>query len=151
MKSNKVFIEIQFGTAKLEESINAIMSVAQLKKILRMTIQNDAQLTLRFTGKAESRKLNAAYRNKDYATNILTFNYHTPGQALHSDLVICWPILVQEAKTQGKSIVDHLSHLLVHGALHAQGFDHEDEIEAEAMESLEVAILQKLKIANPYL
>ena len=151
MKSNQVLLEIQFGTAKLEESITAIMSMAQIKKVLRMSVQKDAQLTLRFTGKAESRKLNAAYRNKDYPTNILTFNYHAPGQALHSDLVICWPILVQEAKAQVKTVAEHLSHLLVHGALHAQGFDHEDELEAEAMESLEIAILQKLKIANPYL
>jgi probable rRNA maturation factor len=107
---------------------------------------------VRFVGNAEAKKLNATYRGKDYATNILTFPYQLDSKdsPLMADLVICLPVLKKEALTQKKSIEQHLIHLIVHGTLHAQGFDHEDEVEAEAMESLEISILKKLKQPNPY-
>jgi probable rRNA maturation factor len=73
-----------------------------------------------------------------------------PSSKLMADLVLCMPIIEKEAKKQGKTTEDHFAHLIVHGVLHAQGFDHEDEIDALAMESLEIAILKRLKIQNPY-
>ena len=73
-----------------------------------------------------------------------------PSAELMADLVICMPVLEKEAKKQGKTLEHHFAHLIVHGMLHAQGFDHEDEIDALAMESLEIAILKRLKIQNPY-
>jgi probable rRNA maturation factor len=109
-------------------------------------------MTVRFVGNAESKKLNGTYRHKDYATNILTFPYDIDPDtnALNADLVICLPVLKKEALAQKKSIEQHLIHLIIHGTLHAQGFDHEDEVEAEAMEELEIKILKSLKQANPY-
>jgi probable rRNA maturation factor len=93
--------------------------------------------------------LNSTYRHKDYATNVLTFGY-SEAPDVAADLVLCAPVVAREAVEQGKSLVAHYAHLLVHGALHAQGWDHEVEAEAEAMEAREVAILEALGFANPY-
>ena len=101
---------------------------------------------------AESKRLNNQYRGQNHATNILTFTLteeDTPS-LLVADLILCMPVIEKEARAQAKSIEDHFAHLIVHGTLHAQGFDHEDAIEALAMESLEIAILKRLKINNPY-
>ncbi len=114
-----------------------------------------AQLTLRWVGTAEGRSLNHTHRgqgvDKDYATNVLTFEYGTDNQVVSADIVLCWPVLVGEAKSQGKTLRAHAAHLIVHGVLHALGFDHENDADALKMETLEVKILAELKIANPYL
>ena len=108
-----------------------------------------AVITLRVVGLAEGRSLNAQFREKDYATNILTFNY-SPPPAVHADLVICLPVAQKEARAQKKPVDHHLAHLLVHGVLHACGLDHEIESQAEAMESLEISILRRFRVPNPY-
>lgn len=108
-----------------------------------------ADLTLRLVGNAEGQTLNRDFRGKDYPTNVLTFPYEGPPH-LSGDLVFCLPVIVKEAKAQGKSVEHHLMHLIVHGCLHACGLDHEDEAEAENMEALEVQILQRFRIPNPY-
>ena len=111
-------------------------------------------LTLRWVGQAEGRSLNHTHRgqgvDKDYATNVLTFAYGVEGGVLSADIVLCWPVLLAEAKTQGKPPKDHAAHLIIHGVLHALGFDHEAEDEALAMETLETQLLARLKIADPY-
>lgn len=109
-----------------------------------------AEITVRVVGEDEGRQLNRDFRGKDYATNVLTFDYcHAP--VLQADLVLCAPVLAREAAALDKSLADHYAHLLVHGALHAQGWDHEtSEADAEAMEAQETRILAALGVPNPY-
>ncbi len=105
---------------------------------------------MRIVGADEGRALNRDYRGKDYATNVLTFDYAREPVVM-ADLVLCAPVVEREAREQGKTLEAHYAHLLVHGALHAQGWDHEThERDALAMEALEVLLLGALGFANPY-
>ena len=100
-------------------------------------------------GTAKARKLNRDYRGQDHATNILTFSYgQAPG--LFADLVFCLPVMRAEARQQNKRPDHHAAHLIVHGVLHASGMDHQNKNDADAMEWLEVAILGRFRIPNPY-
>ncbi len=109
-----------------------------------------AEITVRVVDAEEGRQLNRDYRHKDYATNVLTFDYSS-APLLAADLVLCAPVVAREAAELGKPLAEHYAHLLVHGALHAQGWDHEtSEQDAEAMEARETAILAKLGFADPY-
>ena len=109
------------------------------------------QLTLRLVDADEGRSLNLAYRERDYATNVLTFEYGAdPDGVWHGDIVLCVPVLEREAAEQGKDFHAHAAHLAVHGLLHALGFDHIEEDEAQAMEALETRILASMRIADPY-
>jgi len=101
----------------------------------------------------ESQQLNASYRGKDKPTNVLSFaaDLTVPGEvAPLGDLAICWPVVVAEAEDQHKQVVDHLTHLFVHGVLHLLGFDHEQEQAAQQMETLEVQVLAALNLEDPY-
>lgn len=116
---------------------------------IRAALDAPAQLTVRIVDADEGRSLNLAYRGKDYATNVLTFDYqHTP--EVVADLILCAPVVEREAQAEQRSLQAHYAHLLVHGALHAQGHDHEDEAEALAMEARESAILRDLGFDDPY-
>lgn len=143
-------LDIQYGSKALEERWSPLLTRAKIRKWMLAGLQEPASITLRLVGTAEGRKLNREFREKDYATNILTFAYPTPDATLEADLVICMPVVLREAREQKKTFDHHFIHLLIHGLLHAQGFDHEDDIEAQAMESLEIAMLSQLKIQNPY-
>lgn len=111
-----------------------------------------AALTLRLVDADEGRRLNHEFRQKDYATNVLTFEYGVdPDGVAGGDIVLCLPVLYREAAEQNKAVLDHAAHLTVHGVLHALGYDHIAPDEADEMESLEVAILHKIGIADPYL
>jgi probable rRNA maturation factor len=107
-----------------------------------------AQLTLRFVGTAEGRRLNLGFRGRDYATNVLTFDYARA--PLMADIVLCMPVVAREARAQGKTLRAHLAHLVIHGVLHARGFDHARPRQAAAMESHERSLLARLRIADPY-
>ncbi len=109
----------------------------------------DAELTVRFVGAAEGRRLNRTFRGKDYATNVLTFAY-TQVPRVQADIVLCVPVVRREAREQGKAFRDHLAHLVVHGVLHALGHDHDRAAAARKMEALEAAILARLGVADPY-
>jgi probable rRNA maturation factor len=99
-------------------------------------------VTLRIVGEAEGRRLNRAFRNKNYATNVLSFDT--------GDIVLCHPVIRREARAQGKSVAAHYAHLVVHGILHLRGYAHEKKRDAARMEAREIAILRRAGIANPY-
>lgn len=109
-------------------------------------------LTLRFCDKEESQELNNEYRQQNKPTNVLTFAYGVDpdSQSLSADILVCVPVLQDEAQAQNKPLLHHTAHLCVHGVLHALGFDHINEDEALEMESLEAEILARFKIPNPY-
>lgn len=108
---------------------------------------------VRIVDEPEAKKLNKEYRHIDKATNVLSFPAELPTEIelqFLGDIVICAPVVDREAQQQGKQPSDHWAHLLVHGLLHLQGYDHQEDSEADEMESLEIEILQKLNIPNPY-
>ncbi|HET6912515.1 MAG TPA: rRNA maturation RNase YbeY [Rhodanobacteraceae bacterium] len=112
-----------------------------------------AELSIRIVGTREGRALNHRYRDRDYATNVLSFQVELPSgvqSPLLGDLVICANVVAREAREQGKSVRDHYAHLAIHGVLHLLGFDHQDDREATKMELLETRVLAGLGIADPY-
>jgi probable rRNA maturation factor len=108
-----------------------------------------ARVTVRFVDAEEGRELNARYRGKDYATNVLSFPY-ARAPALEGDLVVCADVVRREAAQQGKPPAAHFAHLIVHGMLHLLGFDHENDADAARMEGREVEIMARLRYPNPY-
>lgn len=124
-------------------------SKKKMKKWVKASIERDTQLNVMFVEEAEGREMNAHYRHKDYATNVLTFDYQHEPEAI-ADLVVCVPVLIREAKKQNKSFDEHLAHLLIHGTLHAHGYDHMEYHEADVMEDKEIRALLKLGFDNPY-
>jgi probable rRNA maturation factor len=124
---------------------------AQLRRWARAAQEMSLAVTLRFVGAAEGQALNRDYRGKDYATNVLSFVYET-APAASGDLVVCLPVVKREARAQGKPLKAHLAHLVVHGMLHLQGYDHETGPRAAArMEAREREILARFRIPDPYL
>ena len=121
----------------------------QFKRWARNTIRVDSEITLRIVDEPEGRELNNAYRQKDYATNVLTFPL-AEEPFIVADILICAPVVAEEAKEQGKSLEAHFAHLTIHGVLHAHGYDHEVAEQAELMESVETQILTKLGYSDPY-
>jgi probable rRNA maturation factor len=109
------------------------------------------EITLRYVAEAEARRVNREYRQRDYATNVLSFPYGEPGRAAYGDILICAPVVAREARAQGKEVEAHHAHLVVHGVLHLRGYDHERGAqEARRMESLERRILAQLGFPDPY-
>lgn len=118
-------------------------------RVMRAALQRDAEITLRFVGEKEGLSLNHAYRHQDHATNVLSFPYETEPVVL-GDLVICAPVVEREAQEQGKPLLAHYVHLIVHGVLHLQGHDHLTDADAAQMEQLETNILAGLGFPDPY-
>ena len=143
-------LSLQFGHFEGLLAHRAALPRASVVRWLAAALLRDAELTVRVVGAEEARSLNSSFRGKDYATNVLTFDYaRTP--VVMADLVLCAPVVEREAQEQGKSLRAHYAHLLVHGALHAQGYDHEtNERDALEMEALEVLLLGSLGFDNPY-
>ncbi len=142
----KLSLAVQFATEEPR-----VPSRSQLRRCVSAALERDATITLRIVGAKEGRELNRTYRNKDYATNVLTFVYdQSASGALFGDIVLCAPIVAREARQQRKVLRHHYAHLVTHGVLHLQGYDHETNADAEVMERHEVALLARMRIANPY-
>ncbi|WP_298012430.1 rRNA maturation RNase YbeY [uncultured Aquabacterium sp.] len=116
---------------------------------LKAALEGDAELAVRIVDADEGQALNRDYRQKDYATNVLTFDYAVEPVVM-ADLILCAPVIEREAEEQGKTLEAHYAHMLVHGALHAQGWDHIEEDEAQAMEAREREVMAALGFADPY-
>ena len=121
----------------------------QVRRWVRAALLDDATVTVRFVDAIEGRALNAEFRGRDYPTNVLTFVYDDDAPRA-GDVVLCAPVVRKEADEQGKKLAAHYAHLVVHGMLHLQGYDHERAADAAAMEAREVGILALLGLPNPY-
>jgi len=146
---NNLTLSLQFGKHLDATTHRAALPRHKVARWLRHALQSDAEITVRIVDAAEGQALNRDYRQKDYATNVLTFDY-TQEPVVTADLVLCAPVVAQEAQDQGKTLEAHYAHLLVHGALHAQGWDHDEDEDAQVMELRESEIMARLGFANPY-
>jgi len=150
MPMPSLILSLQFGNLSQPEPHRAALARHRVQRAIRHALEADAEITVRIVDEDEGRALNRDYRGKDYATNVLTFDYATEPVVM-ADLVLCAPVIAREAKDLKKALADHYTHLLVHGTLHAQGWDHEtSEADAEAMEAREIQILAGLGIKSPY-
>jgi len=141
--------DLQLSLQFADPTLRALLPRHRVQRWLCAALDTPAEITVRFVGDAEGRQLNREFRAKDYATNVLTFDYqHAP--VVVADLVLAAGVLQREAADLGLPVADHAAHLLVHGALHAQGLDHDDDDEAAAMEARETAILRGLGLHDPY-
>ncbi|HOS87233.1 MAG TPA: rRNA maturation RNase YbeY [Burkholderiaceae bacterium] len=150
MRLNTLQLSLQFGDLADAALHRIALPRHKVARWIRHALAADAEITVRIVGLEEGRALNRDYRQKDYATNVLTFDY-TREPLVAADLVLCAPVVEQEAREQGKTLQAHYAHLLVHGTLHAQGWDHEtSRADAETMEAYEIQILARLNLPNPY-
>ena len=123
---------------------------ATLRRWVLMALEREAQVCLVFAGAAQGRRLNREFRGRDYATNVLTFSYRLRPEVV-ADVVLCVPVLRREARAAGRTLREHLAHLVLHGVLHAQGYEHErGGRAARRMQDREIELLARLRIANPY-
>ena len=144
---NKLMLSVQFA----DDRLAADLPRALLRRWVQAALLGPAELTLRFVDEVEGRTLNRDYRQKDYATNVLTFAYGETEEAImQADIVFCVDVLMREAAERRISLAQHAAHLVVHGVLHAQGYDHEVEGDAQEMETFETEILAGLGIPDPY-
>jgi len=127
----------------------ALLARHRVARWVRIALALPGEIAVRIVGEDEGRRLNREFRGKDYATNVLTFNYaYEPMVA--ADLVLCAPVVEREAQAAGMPLEAHYAHLLVHGTLHAQGYDHETAAEAQLMEGRESELLPLLGFADPW-
>lgn len=122
---------------------------ARIRQWARAALTSDARVTIRIVGQAEGRLLNRSYRNKDYATNVLTFVFRDRAP-LEGDIALCAPVITREARAQRKTVAAHYAHMVVHGLLHLQGYDHENDRDARAMERRERTLLAGFGYPDPY-
>ena len=143
-RAPRLVLAVQYAVAAA-----TLPEAAALRRWARAALARDARVTIRFVGAAEGRSLNAHYRGGAGPTNLLAFVYDD-GEPLSGDIVLCAPVLRQEARAQAKRLADHCAHLVVHGMLHLQGYRHDTARAAHAMEARETAILAALGVADPY-
>jgi len=126
-----------------------VPTAARMRQWARAALSVDAQVTIRIVGQTEGRLLNRSYRRKDYATNVLTFVFRDRAP-LQGDLALCAPVITREARAQRKTVAAHYAHMIVHGLLHLQGYDHENDRDAAVMEKRERALLARFGYPDPY-
>ncbi len=127
----------------------ALLPRHKVMRWIRAALEAPAQITVRIVNADEGQALNRDYRQRDYATNVLTFDYQHAPEVI-ADLIVCAPVVEREAVELGKPVVEHYAHMLVHGTLHAQGYDHEADEEAVVMETRESALMRALGFSDPY-
>ena len=150
MALKNLSLSLQFGDFDDIARHRAALSRHSVTRWIRHALESDAEITVRIVGLEEGQALNRDYRQKEDATNVLTFDY-SRAPLVTADLLLCAPVVSKEAEENKKTLHDHYAHLLVHGTLHAQGYDHETSAaDADAMEAHEVTILARLGIKNPY-
>lgn len=150
MPLENLSLSLQFGALKDAARHRAALPRRKVARWIRHALQSDAEITVRIVDATEGQALNRQFRGKDYATNVLTFDYAQEPLVM-ADLVLCAPVVEREAREQGKTLEEHYAHLLVHGTLHAQGYEHEtDEKDALEMEALEVLLMESMGYGNPY-
>jgi probable rRNA maturation factor len=150
MSLHALTLSLQFGDLQDATVHRAALPRHAVARCIRHALDADAEITVRIVDADEGQSLNRDYRGKDYATNVLTFDYATEPMVM-ADLVLCAPVVAREAAELNKPLAEHYAHLLVHGTLHAQGWDHEtSEADAEKMEARETEILRGLGHPNPY-
>ncbi len=148
-----VMIDLQIAS----ENPHDLPSAAQIQQWASAAVRaekTEPEITVRIVDEAESHELNLTYRGKDRPTNVLSFPFECPPEValpLLGDLVICRQVVEREAQEQGKPLIAHWAHMVVHGSLHLLGYDHIDDAEAEEMERLETEIMRSLGFADPYL
>jgi probable rRNA maturation factor len=140
---------LQLSLQFADKSHRDLLPRGHVAQWLRTALGQPAHITVRIVGSEEGQALNRDYRQKDYATNVLTFDYEREPVVV-ADLVLCAPVVAQEALAQGLDLQAHYAHLLVHGALHALGFDHVTKAQAKVMEPMESTILVGLGFDDPY-
>jgi probable rRNA maturation factor len=150
-RAPKLTLSLQFPAARAWPQHKALLPRASVARWIKAALFADAELTVRFVDAEEGRMLNRTYRGKDYATNVLTFAYaESEDDPVSGDLILCCPVIEKEAAAQRKPLAAHYAHLLVHGTLHAQGYDHETDEEAREMEAIETGLLISLGFPDPY-
>ena len=142
-------LSLQFGKVQDADTHRAALKRHKVIRWVRNTLEVDGEITVRIVDAEEGQALNREYRQKDYATNVLTFDY-TQEPVVTADLVLCAPVIAKEAKAQKKTLEEHYAHMIVHGVLHAQGWDHELDEDGEVMELRETDIMARLGFKNPY-
>jgi probable rRNA maturation factor len=146
---NKLSLAVQYAS-----ELPDLPTRAQFRRWIKAALQRDVNVTLRIVDEPEGHELNRSYRGKDYATNVLTFVYDDAetrdARPLLADVVLCAPVVAQEAAAQHKALLAHYAHLAVHATLHLQGYDHDDDAQAAEMETLETALMLKLGYPDPY-
>ena len=148
MDSCKLSLSVQYAV-KSPDLRQDLPTRQQFRRWIKAALQQDVHITLRIVDESEGRALNKKFRGKNAATNVLTF-VEDEAEPLYGDIVICAPVVEQEARAQQKNLHAHYAHLTIHAALHLQGHDHEHPAEAAKMEALETALLAKLRYADPY-
>lgn len=150
MALHSLSLSLQFGNLADAATHRAALPRHGVVRCIRHALDADAEITVRIVDAEEGQALNRDYRGRDYATNVLTFDYATEPLVM-ADLVLCAPVVAREAAEMKKPLAQHYMHLLVHGTLHAQGWDHETgEEDAEEMEARETEILAGLGQPDPY-
>ena len=143
-------LSLQFGRFDGLARHRAALPRHAVARWIRHALEREGEIAVRIVDADEGQRLNREFRGKDYATNVLTFDYAQQPLVM-ADLVLCASVIAREAKEQRKTLAAHYAHMIVHGTLHAQGWDHETgEQDAEAMEAREIAILAGLGLKNPY-